>query len=172
VVTGIMRSGVLSKKDLAKLPGMPSKDRLKKGPVAVIECAQEIPCDPCVLSCSKGAIEIGEDINGLPVLKEDECIGCGLCIPACPGLAIFVVDLMFSKENALVQLPHEFLPLPKKGETVQCLNREGRNASEGRVIRISNPKKNDRTPVLSVTLPKEFAQEVRAIRIIKRRGSE
>jgi Fe-S-cluster-containing hydrogenase component 2 len=170
MATGIMRSGVLSEKELAKLPGMPSKDRLKKGPVAVIECAQEIPCDPCVLSCSQGAIEIGEDINGLPVLKEDECVGCGLCIPACPGLAIFVVDLTFSKENALVQLAHEFLPLPKKGETVECLNREGKIVSEGWVIRISNPRKNDRTPVLSVTLPKGFAQEVRAIRIIKRRG--
>jgi Fe-S-cluster-containing hydrogenase component 2 len=167
-----MRSGVLSEKELARLPGVPSKHRLKKGPVAVIECAQEIPCDPCVPSCSQGAIEIGEDMNGLPTLKENKCIGCGLCIPACPGLAIFVVDLTFSKQGALVQLPHEFLPLPKKGETVECLNREGKIVSEGRVIRISNPRKNDRTPVVSVALPKEFAQEVRAIKIIRRGRSE
>ena len=159
------KSGVLSKKVLSKLPGMPSERRMKKGSVVVIECAQEIPCNPCESSCPQSAITIGEDINSLPVLDEDKCTGCGLCISVCPGLAIFAIDLTYSEQEALVQLPHEFLPLPKKGDTVKCLSREGSAVSDGKVIKVSNPRRNDRTPVVSVAVPKEYVQEVRAIRI-------
>jgi Fe-S-cluster-containing hydrogenase component 2 len=162
---GLASSGVLSKEELAELPGMPSEERLKKGAVAVIECAEEIPCNPCESACPRGAIEIGENINSLPILKEELCTGCGLCIPVCPGLAIFIVDLTFSEQEALVQLPHEFLPLPKQGATVNCLNRKGQIVSQGRVVKVTNPKKYDRTPVISVAVPKELGQEVRAIRL-------
>ena len=33
-------------------------DRIRKGPVAVIECYEEIPCDPCRTSCPKKAITL------------------------------------------------------------------------------------------------------------------
>ena len=84
------KDGVLSPEGLAKLPGMPSKERLEQGAVAVIECAQEIPCDPCEGACPAGAIHVGELITNLPALAADKCTGCGLCIPVCPGLAIFL----------------------------------------------------------------------------------
>ena len=29
---------------------------MNQGPVAIIECVQEIPCDPCVDACRQGAI--------------------------------------------------------------------------------------------------------------------
>lgn len=161
-------TGVLCKEELSKLPGVPSAERLKKGPVAVIECAEQIPCNPCEAACPKDAIQIGEDIHSLPVLDEARCNGCGLCIPACPGLAIFVVDLSFSEREALLQIPYEFLPLPGKGKIVKCLDREGKIVSQGEIIRVVNPRFYDRTPVVSVAVPKEFAQDIRAIEVKER----
>lgn len=163
--------GVISKELLRSIPGLPSQERRNKGPVAIIECVQEIPCNPCESACHLGAIKIGEDITALPVLDEDKCTGCGLCIPACPGLAIFVIDFAFSEKEALVSLPHEFLPLPQKNDTVNCLDREGKIVSQGKVVRVTNPIKYDRTPVISVAVPREFADEIRAIVVDEEQSS-
>jgi len=157
------KDGVLSPEELAKLPGMPSEERLEQGAVAVIECAQEIPCNPCEEACPKGAIRVGEPITNLPVLASDKCTGCGLCIPVCPGLAIFVVDMTYSDREATLQLPYEFLPLPEKGEMVTALDREGRAVCSARVVKVLNPKKFDHTPVITIAVPKDQAMNVRNI---------
>ena len=163
--SGFVCGGVLSKEELASLPTMPSRKRMEKGPVAIVECPQPIPCNPCESSCKEGALTIGEDITAPPRLDEDRCTGCGLCIPACPGLAIFVVDLSYAEDRAVVRLPYEFLPLPQKGQAVEGLNRKGQMVTKGRIIKVVNPKKNDRTPVVWVAVPKKVAMDVRAIRI-------
>lgn len=160
------RDGVIESKELEKSPGVPSQKRLRKGPVAVIECIQEIPCDPCVLACPNRAIKITPSINDLPLLIEGRCTGCGSCIPICPGLAIFLVDETFSDKEELVSIPYEFLPLPKKGDKVEILNRRGTPVGKGRVFRILNPKKYDRTPVITLAVPKGLAMEVRGFRIL------
>ena len=159
------KDGVLSPEELAELPGMPSKERLEQGAVAVIECAQEIPCNPCEKACPTGAIRVGEPITNLPVLAADKCTGCGLCIPVCPGLAIFVVDMTYSDREATVQLPYEFLPLPEKGETVRALDREGRVVCPARVVKVLNPKKFDHTAVITIAVPKDQAMNVRNIAV-------
>jgi len=159
------QTGVLSKEELAGLPGMPSAERMQRGAVVVIECAQEIPCNPCESLCKQGAIEVGEPITNLPVLDEDKCTGCGLCIAGCPGQAIFVVDIARSKHEATVQMPYEFLPLPEKGSAVDGLDREGRVICEGHVLKVLNPKGNDRTPVVKVAVPRDCAMDVRNIRL-------
>ncbi|MFE8694817.1 4Fe-4S dicluster domain-containing protein [Cytobacillus sp. FJAT-53684] len=42
---------------------------------------QDVMCDYCVRSCpEKGAIEL---INGKPMINEDSCTGCGLCVASC-----------------------------------------------------------------------------------------
>ena len=56
------KTGVLSTKDLK----LPPKKHLEKG-VAILECVQEIPCDPCVASCPVNAISM-KDINAPPVV--------------------------------------------------------------------------------------------------------
>ena len=144
-------------------PGYPEKERFEKGPVAVIECTEQIPCDPCAYVCPKDAISVGRPITRLPRLDEEKCTGCGLCIPSCHGLAIFVVDKTYSAREALLQIPYEFLPLPKKGERVDCLDRCGRKVTEGRVHKVTHPRRSDHTATLSIVLDKAYADEVRAI---------
>jgi Na+-translocating ferredoxin:NAD+ oxidoreductase RNF subunit RnfB len=157
-------TGVLRGKELLSCPGVPTKKRMKQGPVAIIECVQEIPCDPSVDTCRQGAISIGEDITQLPQLIEDKCTGCGICIAGCPGQAIFVVDLNYSKQKALLMIPYEFYPLPKADTKVKALDREGKVVGEAKVLKVMNPKKNDRTPVISLLVPRELAMEIRNIR--------
>ena len=53
---GIVYDGVPSKEELASCPGVPSEERMRQGRVAVIECVQEIPCNPCSFLCKFNAI--------------------------------------------------------------------------------------------------------------------
>jgi Fe-S-cluster-containing hydrogenase component 2 len=157
------KEGILSLEELAQLPSWPSAQRLAQGPVAIIECAQEIPCNPCEDACHQGAITVGEPITNLPRLAEGRCTGCGLCIAECPGQAIFVVDLTYSEAEATVQIPYEFLPLPEKGESVDGLSRAGEKICAARVVKVLNPKGFDRTAVITVAVPKDCAMHVRNI---------
>ena len=43
-------------KYITKMCGYPSKERLAKGPIVVIECPEEIPCNPCETICPKNVI--------------------------------------------------------------------------------------------------------------------
>ncbi len=140
---------------------MPSPERLAKGPVAIIECFQQIPCDPCHTACPRGAIKPFANINDLPQIDFDACDGCTLCVAACPGLAIFVVDYTYSDDKVLLKLPHEFVPLPEKGEIVKLLNRKGEVVAEGKVVRAVRFR--DKTNVVWVECPRELGMEVRAI---------
>lgn len=143
---------------------LPSKERLAKGAVAIAECLQSIPCNPCQSACKRGAFLPFEDINDLPKVDEEKCNGCGMCISACPGLAIFVVDETLSETEALVKIPFEFLPLPKEGQLVDALDRKGERVGEARILKVQNGKGQDRTPVLWIAVPKALSMTVRNIR--------
>ncbi len=155
--------GVLRPDDLARLT--PSRERLARAPVAVIECVENIPCNPCVTACPKGAITIEGDINDTPVVDFEKCNGCGLCLSACPGLAIFVIDVSGAGDTATVTVPYEFLPLPRVGETVTALDREGRSVCHARITRVLATEALDRTPIISLEVPKETATTVRHFRV-------
>ena len=163
---GIDETGVPSMEELEKCPGFPSRERLMKKPVAVIECVQKIPCDACEVACPHGAIKVNT-IASLPELNENMCMGCQVCIPFCPGLAIFVVDYNFSENEALISFPYEFLPLPKNGSMVVATDRLGRVVTKGRAVKVLERKRFDYTVVVSIAVPKKFVHEVRGIAIPK-----
>lgn len=158
----LIETGYLEWKELQELQTLPDEARYKKGPVAVIECVQEIPCNPCETSCPKKAITVGDPITSLPHLDTDLCVGCGLCVARCPGMAIFVVDKSASA-TAKVSFPFEYEPLPKVGEIRKALNRKGEPVCDGKVVRVVNPPLYDHTPVVTVEIPAEYADEVRTI---------
>lgn len=159
----LAKTGVPAASDLAKV--IPSEERLKKGAVAIIECFQSIPCNPCQFACPRGAIKEFADINDIPKIDFDLCDGCGTCISKCPGLAIFVVDATYGAEEALVKIPYEFLPLPAKGDRVAGLNREGKEVCEAEVVRVQSAKGLDKTPIIWLSVPKDYMMEVRHIRL-------
>ncbi|MBS4020998.1 MAG: 4Fe-4S binding protein [Dethiobacter sp.] len=160
---GIKKTGVPSWEELKDTSGLPDEKRLEEGPVAFIECVQEIPCNPCELACPSGAITVGRPITNLPRIEGEKCTGCSLCLAACPGLAIFKVHKNYSETTSLVEFPFEFLPLPQECEIVRCVDRYGRFVTEGRVIKVKRLKKYDLTPLITIEVPKIFFSDVRSI---------
>ncbi len=159
----LLQKGFLAYEEMSGMRELPCKERYAKGAVAVIECVQEIPCNPCESSCPYNAIKVGEPIVNLPELNEHKCIGCGMCVAKCPGLAIFIVDKEYSASSATVSFPHEYYPLPEKEATVNATDRSGKVICKGRIVKIANPKLYDHTPIVTVEIPKEFADEVRGV---------
>ncbi|MCD6488388.1 MAG: 4Fe-4S binding protein [Desulfurococcales archaeon] len=156
---GFRETGVIKVGELERLGLMPSRERLKKGPVVIAECPEEIPCNICVDACPFKAISM-DKIYGIPRIDWDKCIGCGVCVAYCPGLALFVVDLSKYGDKAYVTLPHEFYPPPRKNMTVKLLSRDGRVLGAGRVVKVWS---YNNTWVVTVEVPKEYAMEVRGI---------
>ena len=76
--------------------------RFYRGCIAVLECNQEIPCNVCEQACHKGSIQIGSPLTNIPRFESDLCSGCGVCVVTCPGLAVFLVNPNYSKNEVLV----------------------------------------------------------------------
>ncbi|MDI6840118.1 MAG: 4Fe-4S binding protein [bacterium] len=144
---------------------MPKGDRLERGPCVILECFEQIPCNPCVDVCPHGAIKIEGNINNIPIVDFEKCNGCGICISSCPGLAVFVIHPNYSETYGLVMLPYEFLPVPKPGDIVDGLSREGKKVCNAKVVRVLLTKKQDRTAIISITVPKNLVMEVRNISV-------
>ena len=157
------RTGIPTPEELAAVK--PPKERLAKGPVAIVECFQKIPCDPCYSACKRGGFLTFEDINDLPRMNYDNCNGCGICIGACPGLAIFVIDETYSDQEALVTIPWEFLPVPEEGSTVQGLNRSGDAVASVKVVKVRPAAKKNGASIISLAVAKELAYDIRSIRV-------
>jgi Fe-S-cluster-containing hydrogenase component 2 len=162
----LFNSGVLTEERAGAIKPPENLWKEKKGGLVVVECPQRIPCNPCNTSCPAGAITPFDDINDTPKIEDEKCTGCAICAAVCPGLACFVVDLTFSPDKALFKLPYEMLPVPSKGDAVECLGRTGNVVAKGTVEAVTEPKR-DRTHVVHVSAPKEFANDIRAIRVVK-----
>lgn len=160
---GYMECGIISRSELEAIGHYPSEERMKKGPVAVCECLQNIPCNPCESSCPFHAITIGEDISNLPELDENKCVGCGNCQTHCSGLAIFVLDKSYSDEVGSVAFPYEYLYSFKPGDTVKAADRSGKHVCDGRVKKIVLNAKSDATPIVTLEVPIEYVDEVRSV---------
>jgi Fe-S-cluster-containing hydrogenase component 2 len=159
----LKKTGVPTLDDIKSIT--PPMERLNRGPVAVIECFQEIPCNPCYTKCPRGAIREMVDINERPQIDYEICNGCGICAIACPGLAIFIIDYDYSENKSLIKLPYEFLPIPVEGQLVKALNREGNPIGDAKVVRVQTGKNQNKTALIWLQVDKELAMDVRNFRM-------
>jgi len=58
-------TGVIELRELKELGLLPPEERLKKGPVAILECPEQIPCNICVSYCGLKAIKM-DKITDIP----------------------------------------------------------------------------------------------------------
>ncbi len=139
-----LESGYITLETLRKEGRIPPDEILEKYPVPIIDCLEDIPCTPCHDVCPTGAIEMPTMIDR-PRVNWEACTGCTLCAQACPGLAITIVWMNFGKrlkgrkdaENkALVAIPYELLPVPKKGDKVRVYDRGHNYLCDGEVYSV------------------------------------
>jgi thioredoxin reductase/Fe-S-cluster-containing hydrogenase component 2 len=154
----LLKKGYLTDEEIMKYPGVKSI----KGIHAVIECSQNIPCNPCQDACPKKCIKVGANITSLPIIDEkSQCIGCGMCVASCSGQSIFLIDEDYEKGYTSVTLPYEFLPLPEKGMKGRGLDRSGKEVCEVEVVDVKSLPAFDHTNLLTIKVPKEKGMRVR-----------
>lgn len=152
------KTGIATKEQV--LSRFPQKDKLIK-PKAVIECYEDIPCNPCETSCPFHAIHVGADINQQPKLDVDACTGCGICVTSCPGLAIIVAEAI--DNTATLKIPYEFLPRPKLGETWDGVDRSGQFVTPVRIAQVQSAKHQDRTALVTIQFDAKHLYDVVSI---------
>jgi sarcosine oxidase subunit alpha len=146
----------------------PSED---KGVFPVIHCNQEIPCDPCTAVCPNKLIDMDKtDIRLLPTFLGEGgggvCSGCEKCVAICPGLAITLVDYRKDPEFPTVAIPFEFLKdRLKAGDRVVVEDTEGNALGQVEVGAVRAIKANDRTVIVKVRAPREYAKRIAGIRV-------
>ncbi len=158
VSTNLLKNGYVAEDEIERFPGVSHR----VGVHPVIECTQNIPCNPCQDVCPKKCIKIGEKITSLPAIDEGkQCIGCGMCVAMCSGQAIFLVDETYDDKYASIMLPYEFLPLPAVGDKGVALDRSGSVVCDAEIIDIKTAKVFDKTNLLTMKVPAEYAMKAR-----------
>ena len=158
ISTNLLENGYLDENEVNKYPGVTSQ----KGIHPVIECTQNIPCNPCQDACKVGCIKIGNNITSLPIVDcNKKCIGCGMCVASCSGQSIFLVNEDYDDNYASVTMPYELLPLPQKGDKVIALDRSGKEVCNAEIIDIKTNKNFDNTNLLTMKVPKNMAMKAR-----------
>lgn len=156
---------------MLKRTGVPDQTQIKAvypdesyliKPKAVIECFEEIPCNPCETSCPVGAITIGKDINNIPVIDHAVCTGCGQCVHDCPGLAIHIAGIKGDK--AVFRIPYEMPDVPEQGEVWAGIGRDGKTVCEAKITAVTRKKGFDKTTILSVETDKAYLYDFITVR--------
>jgi len=157
----LLTKGYMEDADMERFPGVTHT----KGVHPVIECTQNIPCNPCQDACPQKCIMVGDDITALPIIDEERaCIDCGMCVASCSGQAIFLVDEDAGEGQATVTFPYEFLPLPEKGDIGIALNRKGEALCEAKIVKVKTSKAFDHTALVTMAVPQEQAMSARFYR--------
>ena len=158
VSMNLLEKGFVADSEIERYPGVTHK----VGVHPVMECTQNIPCNPCQDACAKGCISIGDNITSLPVVVPgSKCIGCGMCVASCSGQAIFLVDEETEPGFGTVTLPYEFLPLPEAGEKGIALGRDGQKVCDCEVVSCKTAKAFDHTNLLTIKVPSDMTMKAR-----------
>ena len=159
---GILEStGIASREMFEQL--LPSAERRAKGPYIVMECYEEIPCNPCVTSCNFNAVKMA-DLNACPVVDYDNCAGCGNCVSHCPGLACVMINETVGNGKIDITIPYELTPVPEKGAVVDALGRDGAVVGEAEIVRVLSSAKMDHTNVVTMRVDADLIYDARFIR--------
>ena len=154
----LLAKGYVADDEIERYPGVTHA----VGVHPVMECTQNIPCNPCQDACAKGCISIGDNITSLPVVVPgSKCIGCGMCVASCSGQAIFLVDEETEPGFGTVTLPYEFLPLPEAGEKGIALGRDGQKVCDCEVVSCKTAKAFDHTNLLTIKVPSDMTMKAR-----------
>lgn len=157
----LLKKGYIADSEIERFPGVIHK----AGVHPVIECTQNIPCNPCQDACRFGCIKIGKTITSLPVVNtEAECRNCGMCVASCSGQAIFLIDEAPDRDYADITLPYEFLPAPKKGDRGKALDRSGQEVCDTEVVDYKVIPAFDHTALLTIRVPAEYKMAARFYR--------
>lgn len=158
VSMSLLKKGYVADDEIGRFPGVTRR----AGVHPVIECTQNIPCNPCQDACPKGCISIGENITSLPTVDgQAQCINCGMCVAVCPGQSIFLVDETYEEDMAAVTIPYEFLPLPEPGTKGMALGRDGQEVCEAEIVNVKSVKAYDKTNLLTMKVPQAYAMTAR-----------
>ena len=154
----LLTKGYVADDEITRFPGF--RKQAKVHPV--IECTQNIPCNPCQDACKKGCISIGDNITSLPISVDgSECINCGMCVASCSGQAIFLVAEDTEPGFGEVTIPYEFLPLPQKGDKGFGLSRSGEKICEAEITNVRSSKAFDGTNLVTMKVPMEYIDKAR-----------
>ncbi len=154
-------SGIASREMFEAL--LPSAERRAKGPYVVMECYEEIPCNPCKTSCKFNAVKM-DALNECPSVLYDDCTGCGNCVAKCPGLACFVINETVGDGKIDITFPYELCPLPKKGDIVDALGRDGAVVGKAEIIRVLDSERMDHTNVITMRVDADLIYDARNIK--------
>ncbi|KNZ43399.1 FAD-dependent oxidoreductase [Acetobacterium bakii] len=158
ISANLLTKGYLTNEEVMNYPGV----KTMKGIHPIIECSQNIPCNPCQDACKKKCITIGDNITALPVVDEaSQCSGCGMCVASCSGQSIFLLNEDYEEGYASVTLPYEFSPLPQKGMMGFALDRSGKAICEAEVVDVKSAPAFDHSNLLTIKVPKEMGMNAR-----------
>lgn len=156
----LLAKGYVTEEELQAFPAASEK---RGGVHPVIECTQNIPCNPCQDACKFGCIMVGRQITSIPQIDhEKKCTGCGMCVASCSGQAIFLVDDDYDETHAAITMAYEFLPYPEKGQKGTALSRAGQPVCEAEVLSLRKSAATDGTALLTIAVPKKFSMQARA----------
>ena len=157
----LLKKGYLDDDEVDRFPGV----NHTRGIHPVIECTQNIPCNPCQDACKFGCIKVGDQITRLPEVDEHaKCTGCGMCVASCSGQAIFLVDEDVGDGFATVTMAYELLPYPKEGEMGYALGRNGQIVCEAQVVSCRTSPLYDHTALLTIRVPSDMCMKARFFR--------